>query len=108
MLVSSTGRGGGGCSIGERNTTPKTGACDPANPYTLAATSYHSGGANFAFADGTVRFLKDSISTWDWQKMTRDANCLPVPSAASPSTLPGVYQALSTRNGGEVISSDTY
>jgi len=45
--------------------------------------SLHPGGANFAFADGSVRFLKQSIS---------------MPT----------YAALGSRNGGEVISSDAY
>ncbi len=45
--------------------------------------SEHPGGANFAFADGSVRFLKESI--------------------AKP-----IYRGLSTRAGGEVISADSY
>jgi prepilin-type processing-associated H-X9-DG protein len=45
--------------------------------------SYHPGGANTAFADGSVRFIKDTINQ-------------------------GVLRALFTRNGGEVISADQY
>ena len=45
--------------------------------------SYHPGGANFLFADGSVHFLKNGIS-------------------------PFVYRALATRNGREVVSSDAY
>ncbi|WP_165223745.1 DUF1559 domain-containing protein [Aquisphaera insulae] len=45
--------------------------------------SLHPGGANFAFADGSVRFIKDSIN-------------LPT------------YRGLGTRAGGEVTSADQY
>jgi prepilin-type N-terminal cleavage/methylation domain-containing protein/prepilin-type processing-associated H-X9-DG protein len=48
-----------------------------------AARSYHPGGANGAFADGSVHFFKNSINPTTWF-------------------------ALGTRAGGEVVSSDSY
>lgn len=51
--------------------------------YYLASRSRHPGGVNALFCDGSVHFLKNTIS-------------LPT------------YQALSTRAGGEVISGDAY
>ena len=48
-----------------------------------AARSYHPGGANAAFCDGSVHFFKSSISPVTWM-------------------------ALGTRAGGEVVSADAY
>jgi prepilin-type N-terminal cleavage/methylation domain-containing protein/prepilin-type processing-associated H-X9-DG protein len=48
-----------------------------------ASRSWHPGGVNTLFADGSVHFIKDSISSQAWW-------------------------SLGTRNGGEVLSSDSY
>ena len=49
----------------------------------FTSASRHPGGSNVAFCDGSVKFLKSSVS-------------------------PPTWQALGTRAGGEVISSDAY
>ena len=96
-----------------------------ADPPVEAASSMHPGGANFAFMDGSVHFIKESISCWANNPANTSAGytCLPpgLSVTSSSSTPPdpiiwvigagtkfGVYQQLSTRNGGEVISSDQY
>jgi prepilin-type N-terminal cleavage/methylation domain-containing protein/prepilin-type processing-associated H-X9-DG protein len=48
-----------------------------------AARSYHSGGVNVLFCDGSVRFIKDSVNLTTWR-------------------------ALSTKDGREVVSADSY
>jgi len=49
----------------------------------ISASSFHSGGVNAAFCDGSVKFIKNSISRETWR-------------------------ALGTMAGGEIVSSDAY
>jgi prepilin-type N-terminal cleavage/methylation domain-containing protein/prepilin-type processing-associated H-X9-DG protein len=57
--------------------------CIKKGPSFVASRSYHPGGVNSLFGDGSVKFIKDSISIPTWR-------------------------ALSTPNGGEVVSADSY
>jgi prepilin-type N-terminal cleavage/methylation domain-containing protein/prepilin-type processing-associated H-X9-DG protein len=60
-----------------------SGGCDPSYGYSYGCSSNHSGGVNVGFADGSVRFIKDSVNRATWW-------------------------GLGTKAGQEVLSSDAY
>ncbi len=83
----------------------------------MSVGSFHPGGANVGMADGSVRFIKESVASWPANALpsTNYATSGPGPYLSGYNTygmfngsqMP-IFNALSTRNGGEVISSDGY
>jgi prepilin-type processing-associated H-X9-DG protein len=82
------------------------------NPSIQAASSYHPGGAHFAYCDGSVRFVKETIDCSPFDVATGLPRGWSQAANGVYSVVPlgrmGVYQALSTRSGGEVTSADSY
>jgi prepilin-type N-terminal cleavage/methylation domain-containing protein/prepilin-type processing-associated H-X9-DG protein len=64
-----------------------------------SASSAHTGGVNACFADGSIRFIQNSIDTGN---LGLDANTAANFSGASPY---GTWGAMGTISGGEVASS---
>jgi prepilin-type N-terminal cleavage/methylation domain-containing protein/prepilin-type processing-associated H-X9-DG protein len=80
---------------------------------TFSVDSLHPGGANCAFGDGSVKFIKNSIDSWPFNTVTEWSSSLGWnPITQVPYVLPGakvgVWQALSTRANSECIGADQY
>jgi prepilin-type processing-associated H-X9-DG protein len=70
---------------------PNSAACQGQYHMVAGPNSYHTGGVNAAYADGSVRFIPETINTGDPDKA-------PVLDGPSPY---GVWGALGSANGGE-------
>jgi prepilin-type N-terminal cleavage/methylation domain-containing protein/prepilin-type processing-associated H-X9-DG protein len=72
------------------------------NNFENTYSSLHSGGCNFGLCDGSVKFIKNSINSWQPSSITYSGGTYTGTSGY------GVYQALSTRNGGEVVDFSSF
>lgn len=76
------------------------------------ASSEHPGGVNVLMCDGSVRWVKDTIRSWALNENDQPVGAILQEDNGSRfwTNLPehGVWQALSTRSGGEIISADSY
>ena len=82
----------------------------PGQRHFFAASSLHPGGLNALMGDGSVRFIKESISTWPFSLSTGSPLGIESTSSGAWTNVPpsGVWQALATRNGGEIVSAESF
>lgn len=80
----------------------------PAQMY--SASSLHPGGLNVLLGDGSVRFIKETIQSWPHDTLTGEPLGAVLHAGGWWDNTPpaGVWQALSTRSGGELIGSDKF
>ncbi len=92
---------------------------DPGVPIALSmsVSSFHPGGANIGMGDGSVRFVKETVASFPVNALppTNYATNGPGPYYAGYNvygmfygTQMPVFNALSTANGGEVVTGDGY
>jgi prepilin-type N-terminal cleavage/methylation domain-containing protein/prepilin-type processing-associated H-X9-DG protein len=92
----------------------------------VAVSSMHPGGANVSLCDGSVRFIKETVSSWQVNPAPGSYGAPPgmsivtgtdpsgggtwywQPNTTAPFVQMGAWQQLGTRNGGEVVSADQY
>ena len=80
---------------------PNGPACNSGNTHDfphqlIPPTSYHPGGANAVMADASVRFITDNIDTGN----------LSLPNIAQGPSPYGVWGAMGTKAGGEVVNNE--
>lgn len=71
----------------------------------MTASSYHPGGVNVVFGDGSVKFMPDTIDAGDPSLRVADtANPPSEPQRYTGPSLYGVWGSLGTASGGEVTT----
>jgi prepilin-type N-terminal cleavage/methylation domain-containing protein/prepilin-type processing-associated H-X9-DG protein len=74
-------------------------------PLAFGASSLHPGGVNALMGDGSVRFVSDTIDSWGFDEREGVAVTYTMQPEGwwKGTARPGVWQALGTRAGGEVV-----
>ncbi len=77
---------------------------------TFSASSQHPGGLNGLMGDGSVRFIKSSIQSWNFDTVTGQPEGAVMDPSGWWANLPpsGLWQALATRSGGEIADPSQY
>jgi prepilin-type N-terminal cleavage/methylation domain-containing protein/prepilin-type processing-associated H-X9-DG protein len=78
-----------------------------------AVGSFHPGGANVGFCDGSARFIKDTTESAAFDPATGSVPAFRQDPATTtysiaPGARLGVWQKIATRNFGEALSADSY
>jgi prepilin-type N-terminal cleavage/methylation domain-containing protein len=71
-----------------------------------AASSLHPGGLHVLLGDGSVRFVRETISTWPFDPLSGVPRGATTDASGAWTALPlgGIWQALATRRGGEAVA----
>jgi prepilin-type N-terminal cleavage/methylation domain-containing protein len=85
-------------------------AVSSAVPLVRSASSLHPGGLNVLLGDSSVRFVKETVSTWPFDPQTGYPQGAVVDATGAWTNLPpaGIWQALATRNAGELVDAGGY
>jgi type II secretory pathway pseudopilin PulG len=89
---------------------PRKVSAGAGNSLAFAASSLHIGGVNALLGDMSVRFIKESINTWNYDNLTGE----PVgffsyaDGTWSQPVNPGIWQMLSTRAAGEAVDGNAF
>ncbi len=94
----------------QRKANIPTPAFDQGGPIINGASSFHPGGVNIAMCDGSVRFIKDTVDTWTLQPsgLPNGVTINGGVFSFAAGIKVGVWQALGSRAGGEVVSADSF
>jgi prepilin-type N-terminal cleavage/methylation domain-containing protein len=74
----------------------------PPNAHLISVNSYHTGGVNVCFSDGTVKFVSETIQYGSLDKYPGENDGLTEPREYMGQSYYGIWGALGSRNGSEI------